>query len=213
MTDSLTIAYDESDYPFNAEGANKFYYGIDAQAAVIPDTGIMLDFTTPSGGNSTTYPIEVVLKALDDANDAATEPTKVVLVMPEGHFVLDQTFNIDLADYENLSAVTIMGHGIDKTTLDYKGASVAKDGFLISNGANLELSHFSVLDSNNNAIKVTKTDGVYMHHLGTIWPIVHLIKITAHTVYTQLKPKMSSSKIAFLMVQLMPVFMLGSQKK
>lgn len=170
VTDSLTIAYNDSDYPFSADGENKFYYGLDEHAVVIPETGIMLDFTTPADGNSTTYPIEVVLKALDDANDAATAPTEVVLVMPEGHFVLDQTFNIDLADYENLSAVTIMGHGINKTTLDYKGASVAKDGFLISNGANLELSHFSVLDSNNNAIKVTKTDGVYMHHLGTIWP-------------------------------------------
>lgn len=169
-TESLTIAYNDDDYPFTTGGDNKFYYGLDSHVVTVPDNAVMLDFTTPEGENSKTYPIQVLSQAIDDANDNATGPIDLVLVMPEGEFVLDQTFNLELAGHTNLNSLTIMGLGIDKTILSYTGAEVAKDGFLISNGKNIELAHFSVIDSNNNAIKVTKTDGIYMHHLGTIWP-------------------------------------------
>lgn len=171
VTEQLTIAVPDGAYPFNAAGENKFYYGLDEAEVTFPEGAVMLDFSED--------PVAALSKAIDDvqkAINAAEDPTTVnadvVLVMPEGSFTLDRTFNIDMSVWPDIESLTIYGHGIDKTEISYTGveSAAAKDGFLISNAKNVELAHFTVTDSSNNAIKVTKTDGVYMHHLGTIWP-------------------------------------------
>lgn len=157
--ETFLIASPDQAYPWVTESETKFYYGLDKADVVVPEGAIMLDFTDD--------PVTAMLSALDG------QTGEVTVVMPAGTFTMDRTFNLDMAedgDFGGITKLTIMGQGIDQTILDYTGSVNAKDGFLISNGANIEIAHFSIINSNNNAIKVTKSDGVWMHHLGTIWP-------------------------------------------
>jgi parallel beta-helix repeat protein len=167
VAESLMIEVPENAYPFVANSDTKFYYGLDEAVPNIPANAIELTFSGEYAPDGEQGPVVELLKELDGKTG------DVVIVLPEGEFVLDRTFSLDMGedtDFGAITSLTIMGRGIGKTIISYAGAENAKDGFLISNARNIELAHFSVIDSNNNAIKVTKTDGVYMHHLGTIWP-------------------------------------------
>lgn len=91
-------------------------------------------------------------------------------VFPQGRYNLTDTLNYNGQNAltgEKVSNLTFRGAGIDKTIFDVSGASA--DGFLFNNTDNLIFEDFGVYESNNNAIKVTKSDGVIMRRVATVW--------------------------------------------
>jgi len=91
------------------------------------------------------------------------------LVFPQGRYNLSTTINFEGKNLNgvDVDGLTFRGAGIDKTIFDVSGSSA--DGFLINNTDNLVFEDFGVYESNNNAIKVTKADGIIMRRVATVW--------------------------------------------
>jgi parallel beta-helix repeat protein len=158
-------------YPFNVDGEVKFYFGLDEHEVDVPAESasvIHLTFTgdyDPQSGDLGPA-VELQDKLADLSGD-------ITVVLPEGTFAMNQELRLDLSleQFAGITSLTIMGHGIDKTILSYTGSDEGvADSVSIKNATDLEVAHFSVIDSNKNAIIVEESNGVYMHHLGTIWP-------------------------------------------
>lgn len=91
-------------------------------------------------------------------------------VFPQGRFNLTETITYNGRNAltgDEVDTLTFRGAGIDKTIFDVSGATA--DGFLFNNTDNLVFEDFGVYESNNNAIKVTKSDGVIMRRVATVW--------------------------------------------
>ncbi|NVK23990.1 MAG: right-handed parallel beta-helix repeat-containing protein, partial [Gammaproteobacteria bacterium] len=159
-------------YPWNPEG-EAFWYGLDEHEVTVPAASVInnvfhLTFSgeyDPETG--TKSPNEEFIAALDQA--VTNGGGKVTIVLPEGEFNMSDSIGVDMSLYPTITDLTLQGHGIDKTILNYVG-STGNDSVFVNTGKNLEVSHFSVIDSKKNAIYITESDGVYIHHVGTIWP-------------------------------------------
>ncbi len=89
-------------------------------------------------------------------------------VLPQGRYAFNTTIDFNgLVDNIPVSNLTFRGAGMDKTIIDASGASA--DGFLINNTDHLIFEDFGIYESNNNALKVTKSDGVIMRRMATVW--------------------------------------------
>jgi parallel beta-helix repeat protein len=158
-------------YPFNEEGTVKFFYGLDEHEVTVPaasDTVLHLTFSGDYDPETGDLGPNVELQEI-----LANKTGDIIVVMPEGTFNMNVELKLDMSldEFAGIDSLTIMGHGIDKTILSYSNSSEGvTDSVAISKATDLELAHFSVIDSNKNAIIVDESNGVYMHHLGTIWP-------------------------------------------
>ncbi|MGB1262513.1 MAG: parallel beta-helix domain-containing protein [Cognaticolwellia sp.] len=90
-------------------------------------------------------------------------PAGSTVVMPKGNFIVSETIAISAADN-----ITLTGHGINETTLDFTNAS-GDDAIRFEGGVGLSIRDFSVLEANKNGIKVVSANGVYIAYTGTIW--------------------------------------------
>jgi parallel beta-helix repeat protein len=98
----------------------------------------------------------------------ATAQSGDTLVLPQGRYQFDTTIEFNgLVDNTPVSHLTFRGAGMDKTIIDVSGASA--DGFLINNTDHLIFEDFGVYESNNNAVKVTKSNGVIMRRMAAVW--------------------------------------------
>jgi len=89
-------------------------------------------------------------------------------VLPQGRYAFTSTIDFNgLVDNIPVSNLTFKGAGMEKTIIDASGA--ASDGFLINNTDHLIFEDFAIYESNNNALKVTKSDGVIMRRMATVW--------------------------------------------
>lgn len=133
---------------------------------VIPDNAILLDENNLA---------ESAARAFAEAEDGD------VIVFPRGYYRLPAQLKItgdvlDVGGDGRLADITIMGHGVNETVLDFsstekgsKGSVGGVDGMLLSDIDNLTISDITVVEAGKNAIKVEKVDGLHMHHLATIW--------------------------------------------
>ncbi|MBZ2187689.1 right-handed parallel beta-helix repeat-containing protein [Alcanivorax sp. JB21] len=110
-----------------------------------------------------------------DANDL-TESAKTafitaspgdVIVFPEGHFMIEDTLTLDGVT-SGLHNVTLRGYGRERTTLDFSG-SVGGDGIYVQNASDITIRDLTVIEANNNAIKLLGVDGIHIHHAGAEW--------------------------------------------
>ena len=158
-------------YPWNAEGTTQFWYGLDEHEVVIPEASDNVIHLTFAGDYDPVDGTEGPGAELDEVLRGKTGAITVVL--PEGAYKMNQALRIDMSldAFSGITSLTVQGHGIDKTILSFTDSTnVVSDSVHFSSATDLELSHFTVVDSNKNAILVDESTGVYMHHLGTIWP-------------------------------------------
>ena len=147
-----------------------------------------------SDGSSTTATIEklfdctadatvdarvICIGSADDLTDAtiqsdlltalATSKTGDTFIFPQGRFNMTATigFQGKNEDSETVSNLTFKGVGMDKTIFDVSGSTA--DGFKIEDTNNLIFEDFGVYESNNNAIKVSGSDGIIMRRIATVW--------------------------------------------
>jgi parallel beta-helix repeat protein len=90
-------------------------------------------------------------------------PAGSTIVMPQGNFIVSETIAIAAAD--NL---TLTGHGINETTLDFTNAS-GDDAIRFEGGLGLSIRDFTVLEAAKNGIKVVSANGLYIAYTGTVW--------------------------------------------
>ncbi|ASP39936.1 hypothetical protein CHH28_15210 [Bacterioplanes sanyensis] len=108
-------------------------------------------------------------KVQDDLIAAlATAQSGDTFVLPQGRYNFTSTIEFNgLVDNTVVSHLTFRGAGMDKTIIDVSGASA--DGFLFNNTDHLIFEDFGVYESNNNALKVTKSNGVIMRRVAAVW--------------------------------------------
>ena len=84
--------------------------------------------------------------------------------LDEGFFWF--TRSVLLEGKENL---VIIGAGIDKTVLSFKGQEEGAEGIKISNCRNISLIDLTVEDAKGDDIKVTETNGIYFRRVKASW--------------------------------------------
>ncbi|MCD8522814.1 MAG: right-handed parallel beta-helix repeat-containing protein [Saccharospirillaceae bacterium] len=120
----------------------------------------------------------ICIGSANDLSDAAVQDELIgaladaqtgdTFVLPQGRYAFTSTIDFNgLVDNIPVSNLTFKGAGMDKTIIDTSGA--AADGFLINNTDHLIFEDFGIYESNNNALKVTKSDGVIMRRMATVW--------------------------------------------
>lgn len=112
-----------------------------------------------------------LIEALVDARQGDT------FILPEGKFFFDKTIEYN-GPADNL---TLRGAGMDKTIIDTNGATA--DGFLFNNTDCLVFEDFGIYESNNNALKITKSDGVIIRRMATVWETDYQQSNGAYGVY------------------------------
>ena len=135
----------------------------------------------------------ICIGSADDLSDSAVQKELIdaladaqsgdTYVFPQGRYNLSTTINFEGASLSSndVDGLTFRGAGIDKTIFDVSGSSA--DGFLINNTDDLLFEDFGVYESNNNAIKVTKSDGVVMRRVATVWETDYLATNGAYGLY------------------------------
>ena len=94
-----------------------------------------------------------------------------VIVFPEGRFMLEDTLVLEASedmDGNPIERITLMGHGMDKTILDFSN-SLGGDGILVQNGTNVTIKNLAVYEAPNNGIKLTNTNGVHLKSVAAVW--------------------------------------------
>lgn len=88
-----------------------------------------------------------------------------VLVLPKGTFKINNTIGI-----QNSNNLTIVGHGIRSTTLDFSD-STGEDGLNILGGQGLVIRDLSVNEAGKNAIAAGAVTGIHFNYVGTVWDV------------------------------------------
>lgn len=94
-----------------------------------------------------------------------------VIVFPEGTYAIQSTLTFD-ADSDGdgipVDNITLIGHGQDKTILNFATSS-GGDGLFIQNGRNVTIKDLAVNEAAANAIKLKNTDGIRIQSVATVW--------------------------------------------
>ena len=94
-----------------------------------------------------------------------------VIVLPKGNFKIASTLLFD-GDVDGDGAfaknITIMGHGMNDTVLDFS-ESITGDGIFVQNAVNIVIQDMSVNEAKNNGIKLKNTNGIILRRLATVW--------------------------------------------
>ncbi|MBN8589027.1 MAG: right-handed parallel beta-helix repeat-containing protein [Rhodothermia bacterium] len=111
--------------------------------------------------------------------------TKLIMVadgetvqLPEGAFQIQGSLSMD-----GKKRVTIKGAGKDKTILNFKGQTEGAEGIRITDGQDILLEDFSVVDAKGDAIKVQKVDGITFRNIKTAWTAKGSEKNGAYGLY------------------------------
>lgn len=104
---------------------------------------------------------DITTALLAAINGAGTDE---VIVLPKGTFKVTQAVAISASQ----NGLTLAGHGIDETKLDFIDAP-SDDGIKVSSANNIILRDFSVYEAAKNGIKVDQANGVHFNYVATIW--------------------------------------------
>jgi hypothetical protein len=159
MTEAYTIEvpggvdYTSGAYPWNASGTTKFWYGLDEHTVTVPAADAAshvyhLTFAGDYAVDGSEGPGVEFSDKLEEINSSVSEAVAVTIVLPEGEYAMNHKLRADMSLYSNIESLTLMGHGIDKTILNYNGSDEdASDSVHITGANGLEVAHFSVIDS------------------------------------------------------------------
>lgn len=126
------------------------------------------------GSSSSSRPGEGRVIMLDP--DDLTESAKAAfinaapgdeIVFPEGDFDIEDTLTLDGLT-SGLHNVTLRGQGREETVLDFSN-SAGGDGIYVQNASNITIRDLTVIEANNNGIKLLNVDGVHLLRLGAEW--------------------------------------------
>lgn len=106
-----------------------------------------------------------ITSALSTAIDDNIATPNTVLVLPKGTFKINNTIGI-----QNSNNLTIVGHGIRSTTLDFSD-STGEDGLNILGGQGLVIRDLSVNEAGKNAIAAGAVTGIHFNYVGTVWDV------------------------------------------
>ncbi|OJJ21864.1 hypothetical protein BKI52_12380 [marine bacterium AO1-C] len=84
--------------------------------------------------------------------------------LPAGNFTLGKSLWMD-----NRKNVTIVGKGMDKTILSFKGQKEGAEGIKVTNSQNVVIEGLTVQDTKGDAIKVQNTNGITFKKVKTEW--------------------------------------------
>jgi parallel beta-helix repeat protein len=84
--------------------------------------------------------------------------------LEEGYFWFTRSLLVD-----HKKNLTIMGAGIDKTVLSFKGQEEGAEGLRVTNSAGIVLQDFTIEDAKGDNIKVSDTDGITFRRLKSWW--------------------------------------------
>ncbi len=118
------------------------------------------------------FPIDATIVPGEDGDDITTAllavindaGTNEVIVLPKGTFKVNKSVAISSAQ----NGLTLVGHGIDQTKLDFID-SPNDDGIKVNTVNNIVLRDFSVYEAAKNGIKVDQSNGVHFNYVSTIW--------------------------------------------
>ncbi|MBL7977655.1 MAG: right-handed parallel beta-helix repeat-containing protein [Bacteroidetes Order II. Incertae sedis bacterium] len=111
--------------------------------------------------------------------------TQLIMVEDGGTVQLPEgTFNIRGAlSMDGKKHVTIKGAGKDKTVLNFKSQTEGAEGLRVTDGQDIVLEDFSVVDAKGDAIKVQKVDGITFRNIKTAWTAKGSEKNGAYGLY------------------------------
>ena len=87
-----------------------------------------------------------------------------VIELASGHFLFSKSLILD-----GKKNITIKGAGIDETVLSFKGQKDGAEGIRVANCENIVFKDFTIEDAAGDNIKVTDTDGISFHRIGSAW--------------------------------------------
>jgi len=116
----------------------------------------------------------------DDSNIHYFEPTadvqaklqETLITMEDGDIIhlrpgtYNFTATLSVDDKKNY---TIRGEGMDKTMLSFDNQVSGSEGLKISNGEQVLLYNFTIMDTKGDGIKVKDTDGLSFVNVGALW--------------------------------------------
>lgn len=89
------------------------------------------------------------------------------LVLPKGTFKVDTTILIN--DASKFDDLTLAGHGIKSTTLDFSDCSLCDDGVRFEGVQDVVIRDMSVNEAGKNGIKAVNVDGIHFNFTATVW--------------------------------------------
>ncbi|HAA12901.1 MAG TPA: hypothetical protein DCE41_14895 [Cytophagales bacterium] len=87
-----------------------------------------------------------------------------VIEIPAGHFMFTRGLSMD-----RKSNITIRGAGMSETVLSFDDQEEGAEGLKITNGENITLEGFTILDSKGDAIKTQYITGLTFRDVKTAW--------------------------------------------
>jgi parallel beta-helix repeat protein len=86
------------------------------------------------------------------------------IALDEGTFVIRSSISL-----EGKKNIVIMGKGIDKTILSFKGQTEGAEGLRISNAEQITLENLTVQDAKGDAIKAMNVNGITFRNVKVEW--------------------------------------------
>jgi len=84
--------------------------------------------------------------------------------IPEGHYKFSGSISLD-----EKNNIVIIGAGLDKTVLSYKGQTEGAEGLRITNGNNILVQDLTIQDTKGDAIKTQDVHGMSFLNVRTEW--------------------------------------------
>ena len=145
--------------------------------SIVSLTGCSDDANDDDNQAVSPFPEGAIFLPADDTLTTAAKEALInaksgdVIVFPEGTFSIQSTLTFDAdsdGDGVPVENVTLIGHGQDKTILNFATSS-GGDGLFIQNGRNITIKDLAVNEAAANAIKLKSTDGIRIQSVATVW--------------------------------------------
>jgi parallel beta-helix repeat protein len=127
-----------------------------ASAYTFPEGAVFVAADAPDGSDIT--------DALSEALFAAQSITDATVVLPKGSFKVNATMTVTGAN-----GLTVTGHGIKSTILDFTDATEANDGVRFEGGSDITIRDVSVNEAKKNGIKAVTVTGIRFNYVATVW--------------------------------------------
>ncbi len=119
----------------------------------LPENAI---YVSPNAEDGTDITEEFITAVTDISPDT-------VVVLPKGNFLISSTINITDAN-----GITITGHGINSTKLDFSTSS-GNDGIFFDGGNGLTIRDLGVYEVPKNGIKADGVNGIHFTYTAAVW--------------------------------------------
>lgn len=138
-----------------------------ASGFVFPENAI---YVSPDAADGTDLR-DAIITALTDTPDNA------VVVLPAGNFIVSSSITVTDA-----TGLTITGHGIDATKLDFSSAT-EDDGFKFAGGTDITIRDLGVYEAPKNGIKADGVNGIHITYTAAVWETKLVVGSTDNGAY------------------------------